>query len=165
MVAASGCWNRSSVTMLPGAAVTELEAHLARVRRLHRRDLGSGGGAAPLPEAFGRKSPGSAVEWRWQYVFPARRRHEEEDGRFWRHHLHESVIQRAVKQAAADAGLTKRVSCHTLRHSFATHLLQDGYDIRTVQELLGHLDVATTMIYTHVRNRGGLEVRSPADRL
>jgi integron integrase len=156
---------KDRVTMLPGAAVVELESHLARVRRIHRRDLASGGGAAPLPEAFGRKSPGSAVEWRWQYVFPARRRHEEKGGGFWRHHLHESVIQRAVKQAAADAGLTKRVSCHTLRHSFATHLLQDGYDIRTVQELLGHRDVATTMIYTHVLNRGGLGVRSPADRL
>ena len=156
---------KDRVTMLPGAAVTELDAHLARVRRLHLRDLASGGGAAPLPEAFGRKSPGSAVEWRWQYVFPARRRHEGTGGSFWRHHLHESVIQRAVKQAAADAGLTKRVSCHTLRHSFATHLLQDGYDIRTVQELLGHRNVATTMIYTHVLNRGGLGVRSPADRL
>jgi integron integrase len=156
---------KDRVTVLPGAVVAELEVHLARVRRLHQRDLASGGGAVPLPEAFGRKSPGAATEWRWQYVFPAGRRHEAAGGGLGRHHLHESVIQRAVKQAAADAGLTKRVSCHTLRHSFATHLLQDGYDIRTVQELLGHRDVATTMIYTHVLNRGGLGVRSPADRL
>jgi len=156
---------KDRVTVLPEAAVAELEAHLVRVRRLHQRDLASGGGAAPLPEAFGRKSPGAATEWRWQYVFPAGRRHEGVGGVLRRHHLHESVIQRAVKQAASDAGLTKRVSCHTLRHSFATHLLQDGYDIRTVQELLGHRDVATTMIYTHVLNRGGLGVRSPADRL
>lgn len=158
---------KDRVTMLPGAAVPELEAHLERVRRIHQRDLAEGGGRVALPGAYGRKAPGAARQWAWQFVFPARRRYEDPDqaGSFRRHHLHESVVQRAVKLAAADAGLTKRITCHSFRHSFATHLLQDGYDIRTVQELLGHRDVATTMIYTHVLNRGGLGVRSPADRL
>ena len=157
---------KDRVTMLPGAAAPELRAHLAEVRRLHQRDLADDGGAAPLPGAFDRKSPHAARQWAWQFVFPAHRRYQEAgDGGWRRHHLHESVVQRAVKEAAGAAGLTKRITCHSLRHSFATHLLQDGYDIRTVQELLGHRDVATTMIYTHVLNRGGLGVRSPADRL
>ncbi len=123
--------------------------------------------AAPRSRGpFGRKSPGAGTEWRWQFLFPARRRYPDPvGGDYVRHHLHESVVQRAVRAAALAAGITKRVTCHTLRHSFATHLLQDGYDIRTVQELLGHRDVATTMIYTHVLNRGGRGVRSPADRL
>lgn len=157
---------KDRVTMLPGAAVPDLKAHLEEVRRMHRHDLGAGGGAAPLPGAYERKSPGAAKQWAWQFVFPARRRYQDAARSGWRrHHLHESVVQRAVKEAVARAGLTKRITCHSLRHSFATHLLQDGYDIRTVQELLGHRDVATTMIYTHVLNRGGLGVRSPADRL
>jgi len=158
---------KDRVTMLPTAAVPDLQAHLARVRRVHQRDLAAGGGEAPLPGAYERKSPGAAREWAWQFVFPARRRypHRGDPDHLRRHHLHESVIQRAVKSAASEAGLTKRITCHSLRHSFATHLLQDGYDIRTVQELLGHRDVATTMIYTHVLNRGGRGVRSPADRL
>ena len=160
---------KDRVTMLPGTAVPELKAHLERVRRVHQRDLAEGGGRVALPGAYERKSPHAARQWSWQFVFPARRRYEdgytEGEDRLRRHHLHESVVQRAVKQAAADAGLTKRITCHSVRHSFATHLLQDGYDIRTVQELLGHRDVATTMIYTHVLNRGGLGVRSPADRL
>jgi integron integrase len=156
---------KDRVTMLPAAVVPDLKVHLERVRQVHRRDLADGGGAVALPGAYERKSPGAAREWRWQFVFPAGRRYLAPDGRPWRHHLHESVVQRAVRSAAAEAGVTKRVTCHSLRHSFATHLLQDGYDIRTVQELLGHRDVATTMIYTHVLNRGGLGVRSPADRL
>jgi len=157
---------KDRVTMLPGAAIPVLKAHLEEVRRMHQHDLGAGGGAAPLPGAYERKSPGAAKQWGWQFVFPARRRYQDAARSGWRrHHLHESVVQRAVKEAVARAGLTKRITCHSLRHSFATHLLQDGYDIRTVQELLGHRDVATTMIYTHVLNRGGLGVRSPADRL
>ena len=159
---------KDRVTMLPGAAVPELKVHLERVHGLHQRDLAEGGGRVMLPGAYDRKSPGAARQWVWQFVFPARRRYQDREGEELirsRHHLHESVVQRAVKQAAADAGLTKRITCHSLRHSFATHLLQDGYDIRTVQELLGHRDVATTMIYTHVLDRGGLGVRSPADRL
>jgi integron integrase len=155
---------KDRVTMLPGAVVPDLTAHLDRVRRLHQRDIAAGGGSVELPGAFGRKSPGAARQWSWQFAFPARRRYEGPDG-YRRHHLHESVVQRAVRTAAAEAGLTKRITCHSLRHSFATHLLQDGYDIRTVQELLGHRDVATTMIYTHVLNRGGMGVLSPADRL
>jgi integron integrase len=156
---------KDRVTMLPSALRPELKAHLERVRRLHRRDLAQGGGKAPLPHAFERKAPSAARDWVWQYVFPANRRYQDPRGELRRHHLHESVVQRAVRTAAVRAGLTKRVTCHSLRHSFATHLLQDGYDIRTVQELLGHADGATTMIYTHVLNRGGLGVRSPMDRL
>ena len=157
---------KDRVTMIARGLIPVLRTHLTERRRLHDRDLASGGGHVVLPGAFARKSPRAAREWAWQYVFPATRRHQEEGlAEPVRHHLHESAVQRAVRRAAIEAGVSKRVTCHTLRHSFATHLLQDGYDIRTVQELLGHRDVATTMIYTHVLNRGGLGVRSPADGL
>lgn len=156
---------KERVTMLPELLRGSLQKQLLRTRLLHEKDLARGYGRVVLPYALARKYPGADREWGWQYVFPARRLYQErETGIVRRHHLHESGVQKALHVAAQIAGIAKPVHCHTFRHSFATHLLEMGYDIRTVQELLGHQDVSTTMIYTHVLNRGGLAVvRSPLD--
>jgi integron integrase len=154
----------SRVTMLPNSVAEDLKVHLQKVRLQHQQDLTQGYGSVYLPFALERKYPHAGYEWSWQYVFPSERISKDpRTGIVRRHYLHESGLQKAMKQAVRQAGTNKRVGCHTFRHSFATHLLQNGYDIRTVQELLGHKDVKTTMIYTHVLNRGGKGVRSPLD--
>ena len=164
IVVRNGKGAKDRVTMLPDRLVEPLRAHLHRVRTLHANDLASGHGAVWLPDALSRKLPNAARQWTWQYVFPsARLSVDDESGALRRFHASPKAVSRALQRAARRAGLTKRVGCHTLRHSFATHLLQSGCDIRTVQELLGHADVATTMIYTHVTRRGAGGVRSPLD--
>jgi integron integrase len=157
---------KDRVTMVPEAAKPLLREHLAKVKTIHERDLAAGYGRVQMPYALDRKYPNAPREWGWQFLFPQEKRWvNPQTGEQGRHHVDPAILQRVVKAAAAKMGIAKHATCHTLRHSFATHLLEDGYDIRTIQELLGHKDVKTTMIYTHVLNRGGKGVRSPVDAL
>jgi len=159
-----GKGQKDRVTMLPERFVSQLKDHLARVKVMYEKDRAKGVPGVFIWPALARKYPKAATEWRWQYIFPAKGLSvDPRSGTVRRHHMSETLVQKAVKEAVSRAGITRKISCHTLRHSFATHLLEARYDIRTVQELLGHADVSTTMIYTHVLNRPGISVQSPAD--
>ena len=165
IIVRDGKGSKDRITLLPDSLVEPLRQQLTTAKKIHQQDLSRGLGSIYMPYALDRKYPNAAREWMWQYVFPATKTSiDPRSGQQRRHHISESSIQKAVRKAARQSRIPKRITPHTFRHSFATHLLEDGYDIRTVQELLGHKDVKTTMIYTHVLNRGPLAVRSPLDR-